>query len=425
MFVARSAARVRLARIAFLLLGLAPAAGLVAWAAHRRSDAHRAGIERRWQEAVGLPLTVGRVEHPRPGVVRGRDCVLPATPDRPAILLPLVEVESSADEDRIRVDRFACDTAAAAALTALARTWLADDVRFRRTCIVDVADFSWSTAAASSVDALPSPAVPLRVECVAGPAGRALRVVRRGTTEDELRVVREPASDAGGDTAFQALTITATCGEPIPLAVLAVAAGAGVQAATAAGTATVSGTLEATRGDAGWAGQARGRVAGVDLATAADAVGGRATGSAAVDVTRLAWSGGRVSDALFECLAGPGSLDGRLFDRIVLALGARPGPAAAPLPPGGERGFDAAGCIVGVGRHGVQVMPTPRLPAGLATWQGEVLLAPPPAPVPGDRIAWLLSTPGTAYGPAIGPGSWLISVLPAVTPPPNASGRQF
>jgi hypothetical protein len=107
MFVARSAARVRLARIAFLLLGLAPAAGLVAWAAHRRSDAHRAGIERRWQEAVGLPLTIGRVEHPRPGVVRGRDCVLPATPDRPAILLPLVEVESSADEDRIRVDRFA------------------------------------------------------------------------------------------------------------------------------------------------------------------------------------------------------------------------------------------------------------------------------------------------------------------------------
>jgi hypothetical protein len=70
-------------------------------------------------------------------------------------------------------------------------------------------------------------------------------------------------------------------------------------------------------------------------------------------------------------------------------------------------------------------MPTTRLPAGLATWQGEVLLAPPPAPVPGDRLAWLLSTPGTAYGPAIGPGSWLISVLPAATPPPSASGRQF
>jgi hypothetical protein len=422
MFVARSAARVRLARITFLLLGLAPAAALVAWAVHRRSDAHRAAIERRWQEAVGLPLTVGRVEHPRPGVIRGRECVLPATPDRPAIPLPLVEVESSADEDRIRVDRFACDAAAAAAFTALARTWLADDVRFRRTCIVEVADFSWSDAAATPADALPSAPAPLRVECVAGPGGRALRVVRRGGG-DELRIVREPA--AATDAAFQTITITASCSEPIPLAVLAVAAGAGLQAATASGAATVSGTLEATHGSEGWEGQARGRIAGIDLAAAATAVGGRATGSATIDVTRLAWSGGRVTDALFECLAGAGSLDGRLFDRIVLALGARPGPAASPLPPGGDRDFDAAGCIVGVGPHGVQVMPATRLPSGLATRQGDVLLAPPATPVPGDRIAWLLSTPGTTYGPAIGPGSWLISVLPAAAPPPNGSGRQF
>lgn len=424
MFVARSAARVRLVRIAFLLLGLAPAAGLAAWAAHRRSDAHRAALERRWQEAIGLPLAVGRVEHPRPGVVRVCDCVLPATEDRPAIPLPRIEVESSADEDRIRIDRFACDTTAAAALATLARSWLADDVRFRRTCIVEVADFSWR-GAERPADALPAPAVPLRVECVAGPVGRALRVVRRGTSEDELRVVRQPRPDASGEAAIQAVTITATVNDPIPLAVLAVAAGAGLQAATSSGVATVSGTLEATRGEQGWAGQARGSIVGIDLATAATAVGGQATGSASVDVTRLAWSGGRVTDALFECAAGVGSLDGRLFDRIVLALGARPGPAAAPLPPGGERGFDAAGCIVGVGPHGVQVLPSTRLPAGLATSQGDVLLAAPAAPVPGDRIAWLLSMPGTAYGPALGPGSWLISVLPAAPPPPAGSGRQF
>jgi hypothetical protein len=425
MFVARSAARVRLARVAFLLLGLAPAAALVVWAVHRQGDAHRAAIERRWQEAVGLPLTIGRVEHPRPGVVRGWDCVLPATEDRPAIGLPLVELESSADEDRIRIERFACDTAAATALVSLARTWLADDVRFRRTCIVEVADFSWSGVTPPPADTPPLPAVPLRVECVAGPVGRALRVVRRGTVADELRIVREPAADATGDAAVQAVTITASCSEPIPLAVLAVAAGAGLHAATASGAATVSGTLEATRSDDGWAGQARGRIAGIDLAAAASAVGGRATGAAEVDVTRLTWSGGRVTDALFECAAGTGSLDGRLFDRIVLALGARPGPAATPLPPGGARGFDAAGCIVGVGPHGVQVMPATRLPAGLAIWQGDVLLAPPAAPVPGDRIAWLLSTPGTTYGPAIGPGSWLISVLPAAAPPPDGSGQQF
>ncbi|MFM8415173.1 MAG: hypothetical protein ACKOCX_10660, partial [Planctomycetota bacterium] len=124
--------------------------------------------------------------------------------------------------------------------------------------------------------------------------------------------------------------------------------------------------------------------------------------------------------------AGAGAIDGRLFDRIVLALAARPGPAARPLPPGGERSFDAAACMVAVGPHGVQVMPTPRLPAGLAVQGGELLLVAPQAPAPADRVAWMLSAPGTAYAPAAGPGSWLISVLPDGTSPPQAgSGRQF
>jgi hypothetical protein len=428
MFVARSATRVRLARVAFVLLGLAPTAGLVAWAVHRRSDAHRAAIERRWQEAVGLPLSVDRVEHPRPGVIRGRDCILPAADGRPAVELSLIEVESSADEDRIRIGRFTCDATAATVLAALGREWLADEVRFRRTCIVEVADFSWGMAA-TPADAIASPATLLRVECVVRSDGRAVRIVRRGQAEDELRIVRgspaTPGPESGPDTAAPTLTITAACSEPVPLAVLAVASGADLPAAAACGSAMVNGTLEATRTGAGWAGSARGGIAGIDLAAAAAAVGGRAAGTAAIDVTRLAWSNGRVTDALFECVAGAGGLDGRLFDRIVLALGARPGPAATPMPPGGERGFDAAACIVGVGPHGVQVLPTTRLPAGLATWRGDVLLAPPAAPVPGDRIAWMLSAPGTAYGPAIGPGSWLISVLPDSSPQPSDSGRQF
>lgn len=397
----------------------------MAWAVHRRSDGHRAAIERRWQEAVGLPLAVGRVEHPRPGVIRGLDCVLPAAEGRPAIAVPLVEVESSADEDRIRIGRFACDATAAAVLAALGREWLADEVRFRRTCLIEVADFSWAKLSPPS----DTPAAPLRVECVVRPDGRAVRIVRRGQADDELRIVRgSPAAtgpESGAGAGAQAFTITAACSEPVPLAVLAVASGAGLPAAAACGSATVTGTLEATRTGAGWAGSARGDIADIDLAAAAAAVGGRATGTATIDVTRLVWSGGRVTDALFECIAGAGSLDGRLFDRIVLALGARPGPAATPIPPGGERGFDAAACIVGVGPHGVQVLPTTRLPAGLATRRGDVLLAPPAAPVPGDRIAWMLSAPGTTYGPAIGPGSWLISVLPAPSPQPSDSGRQF
>lgn len=434
MFVARSAARVRLARLAFLVVGLAPAAGLVAWAVHRRSGAHRAAVERRWQEAIGLPLVVGAVEHPRPGVLRGRECRLPAADGGPPIQLPLVEVESSADEDRIRVPTFTCDAAAATVIAALAREWLGDEVRFRRTCIVEVADFTWSPLAPPAADGLAPPPAPLRIECVARPGTRALRLVRqRGATADEVRIVRGPpgdgyvAGDEGGRASAPAtITVEARCESPLPLLALVVAAGGGLDAAGACGAAVVTGTLEASLDSSGWNGSARGRIDGIDLAAVAEAVGGRAGGRATVDITRLEWRGGRVAAALLECAAGAGAIDGRLFDRIVLALAARPGPAARPLTPGAERSFDAAACIVAVGPHGVQVMANPRLPAGLAVAGGELLLAAPQAAVPADRVAWMLSAPGTAYAPAAGPGSWLISVLPdGATPAQPESGRQF
>ena len=433
MFVARSAARVRLARLAFLVLGLAPAAGLVAWAIHRRSDAHRAAVERRWQEAIGLPLVVGAVEHPRPGVVRGRECRLPAGDGRPPIEVPLVELESSADEDRIRVPSFTCDAAAAAVIVALAREWLGDEVRFRRTCIVEVADFTWSGPAPPAADGLPPPPEPLRIECVARPGTRALRLVRQtAAATDEVRIVRGPrggadaAAPGDAEPGAATITVTANCQSPLPLVALVVAAGGGADSTVACGSARVTGTLDASLGASGWSGSARGRIDGIDLATVAQAVGGRAGGAATVEVTRLDWREGRIAAALLECAAGPGAIDGRLFDRIVLALAARPGPAARPLPPGGERSFDAAACLVAVGPHGVQVMPSTRLPAGLAEDRGELLLAAPEAAAPADRVAWMLSSPGTAYAPAAGPGSWLISVLPdGTSPQPAAGGRQF
>ncbi len=439
MFVARSTARVRFARLAFLLLGLAPTAGLVAWAVHRRSDAHRAAVEQRWREALGIPLSIRGVEHPRPGVIRGRGCVRPTAAGRPAVELPLVEVESSGDEDRIRIGRFTCDAATAATFAGLARQWLADEVRFRRTCIIEVADFGWAAAPPSpDADGLEPPASPLRIECVARPGTRALRMVRRaGQTADEVRIVRsgavvapdidrsdEPVS-AEQEPAGASISVTADCQQPVPLAAVIVAVGGGLEAAGACGTATITGALEATCDTRGWGGTARGRITDIDLESAAAAIGGRARGRATADVTRLVWEAGRVSEALVECAAGQGAIDGRLFDRIVLALAARPGPAARPLPPGGERPFDEAACLVGVGQHGVQVMPAPRLPGGLAVSGGELLLSAPPTAVPGDRIAWMLSAPGTAYAPAIGPGSWLMSVLPPATAPAGGSGRQF
>jgi len=426
MFIARSAARVRLARLGFLLLCLGPTAGLTAWAVHRRSEAHRAGLEQRWQEILGVPLTVTAVDHPRPGVIRLEGVSLPAADGGATLRLPLVELESSANEDRLRVPRINGDAAAAAVLTGLARDWLVDDLRFRRTCIIEVADFAWEGTPAASLEQAagptPSPAT-LRIECVARPEARALRIVHRAQATNEVRIVRGPRPDAGSEAGQPSITISATCSQPVPLDVVAVAAGLPLPWSAACRDALVTGTLSADWTAAGWSGSARGSIRQLSLEAAAAAVGGRASGIADVNVSKLIWTNDRLSDGLFECTAGPGSVGGRLFDRFVMALGARPGSAARPLPPGGERPFDLLACLVALGPHGVQILPTSRMPAAIAAHDREPLLLPPPSAAPNDRVAWLLSAPGTTFGPAAGPGAWLISVLPNASEAPPKEGN--
>ena len=58
MFIARSRARIRAARMVFLLAGAVPVAAFVAWAAYLHSDSHRTAVERQWQDATGLPLSI-------------------------------------------------------------------------------------------------------------------------------------------------------------------------------------------------------------------------------------------------------------------------------------------------------------------------------------------------------------------------------
>ena len=426
MFVARSTARIRRARLVFLAAGLAPTLALLAWATYLHSGSHRAAVERRWQEAVGVPLSVGSVEYPRPGVIRARGCVVLAADDRPSIELPLLEIESSADEDRLRIARLGADTGTAAVAVDLARRWLDDAVRFRRAFIIEVADFSWAEPTGlPDADATAASAVPLRVECVAIDGSRAIRIVRRGPSVDEVRIVKHPAADRGSAVHFE---IDATCVEPVPLSLIMRATGGGSRGPTTGkADAQVTGTLHAALTSSGWEGLASGRITGLDLAPAAAALGDRAEGTATVDISRLAWAEGRVSDALVECITTGGRIDRRLFDRVVLALAARPGPAAARVGPAEMLEFDAAACIVAVGPHGVQVQPNAKLPAGLATSRGEVLLAPPSGAVTADRVAWLFSSPGTTYGPTAGPGAWLMSVLPSSAPQPAATddGKRF
>ncbi len=433
MFIERSAGRIRFARTAFLLVCLLPCAAIAGWAVHLRSAAHREAVRSRWQQVVGLPLVIGAVEHPRPGMVRATRCaVLTPTGER-ALEIPAIELESALGEDRLRVGMVRVDAAAATLLGELAREWLRRDARHLRNCVIEVGDFGWSGGPHEAADAESRPPAGVRVECVAQGGSRAVRIVRRGEAEEQLRVVRTVVEENG--RAVEGIEVEARWTEAVPLPILASLAGCAADAVDAAGPAAVaSGEVAAVLGAAGWTGTARGRVEGVDLARSTSVIQARAAGRAAVVIDRLAWRDGRLEDLVAECSIGAGWIESGLFDRLVIALGCRPGPAAPAAGP--VRSFDAAGCVLRL-EGGRLVMTAPStIAGGIAVAGGVIVLQPPAAGIPFDRLAWMLSPPAAPFVPAGGPGGWLMSILPpagrgdtgnkrASNPPSGGGMRDF
>ena len=417
MFVARSAARIARARAAFVLLALVPCLGLGAWAVHRRSEAHRNAVRLAWQRQLGLPLTVAAIDHPRPGVIRGRDCVVAATDGRPAMTLPLVEVETAATETRLRIDRLRCDAAGAAVLASVAGEWLERGARFDRNCVVEIADFAWDTPAGSGDD--PSA---LRIECVVQEGDRAVRIVRPTSSgsDDEVKILRRIDSNTAGDHGPESMAvrfeIDADCRRPLPFAILAACAGGTPLAGCDAGDeAVVTGTVHAAYDAAGWSGTASGVVDRVDLAACTAALAGGAAGEATIAVDDLRWSRSRLEACDIACTANRGRLEQRLLDALVGTLGCRPGTAYGPSD-GRGRAFDAAAWRLWIDHRGAELRATPGaasgLAGGLATVGGQSIVDPPPGGFPVDRLAWLLAPPGATFVPATGPGAWLMSILP-------------
>lgn len=409
MFIERSAGRIRAARILFLAAGLLPCVALGAWALHLRSAAHREAVRVRWQQVVGLPLTIGTLEHPRPGVVRAHGCGLAAATGGRVIVAATVEVESAVGEDRLRIDSVRVDAEAAAVIGDLAREWLRRDARHPRNCVIEVADFAWGEGRPEAAAADRAGPVALRVECVAQDGSRAVRVVRHAAVEDELRVVRTLADDDG--RLVERVTVDASCSDPVPLAILAAVVGWGPESVAAAGpTATARGEIAARLEGDGWSGSVRGRIDHVDLRACAAAVGSRGAGEAGVAVDRLSWRAGRLEDVAAECVAGPGWIDAALLDRMVIALGCKPGAAATSGEP--VRAFDAAGVVLSLDGSRLVMRGPPSIAGAVAVRDTVPVLAPPSAAVPFERLAWMLSPPAASFVPAAGPGAWLMSILP-------------
>lgn len=413
MFIPRSARRIRFARTAFVLGGLLPCAAVVGWAVHRHSAAHRDAVRGRWEQAVGLPIQVASVEHPLPGVVRARGCTLASADGRPVLELAGVDVETSPTEVRVGIAALACDPAAAGVLAGLAEEWLLRGARFRRDVVIDVGDLAW-VVRGSGGHVERFAVGPVRIECVAQGADRAVRVVRRAAESgvDEVRVVRS-AADGDPTVAAEHLDVEAALATPLPYAVMAAILGSGPVATLPVGpSATVAGRLTASRAAGRWAGTARGRVEGVDLAACTAALPAGATGTMDVAVRSIEWRDGRLAAADVGCTAAAGRVDRRLLDALVAAIGCRAG--AAYVGAGDrESPFDALGCTLRISGRGVELTGDDRWGGSIAVAAGRPLLDPPHGVVPVERLAWLLAPPGAVYVPSSGAGTWLMSILPS------------
>jgi hypothetical protein len=400
MFIERSARRIRFARAVFVLAGLVPCLGLAAWAVHLRSAGHREQVRREWQRGIGIPLAVEAVRHPRPGVVRAVGCRLTA-PDGGVVTLPEVEVETTAAEVRLRLGRFVCDPPAARLLGGLLRDWLDRDALYPRDCVVEVADFAWTTRPTASVSGL-------RLECVSRAGDRAVRAVRQGGPEGprgEVRVVRAAAAQGPAGR----IEVDGEWTEPVPLAIAAAILGLET---SVIGDATVAGEVRASREDGRWSGTAAGRLEKLALERCTERLQARATGDVTAVVRRLVWAGGRIREAEIECAVGRGRVEQRLLDGLVNTVGCRPGAAHRTLSGASERSFDAAGCVLRIDPRGVELVSGVNLGGAIVVAEGLSIVEPPVGVLPAERLAWLLAPPGAVFVPSAGPGAWLLDVMP-------------
>jgi len=452
MFIEQSAGRVRLARTLFVLAGLLPFAALVAWAVLRHSDWHLQILRREGEQVLGLPLEIGSVEHLTPGAIRLRSCCLRSPSGETLVAIPLVDVELTPTEVRLRLPRFECTPQEARTLAAIARAWLQEPVRFSRAWVIDVDEFSFhsgSPLARAQQVRLPSGeslAEPrrsgLHIECVAAGETRAVRLRRDQNSTDEVRVIstllpkvsqhyagsedkssenfvlQEPVSgsqmEAEKDSGSERLEISGAIQEPLPLPILTALMGPalGNRFASLSPQAEVRGSMEAVFTEGQWHGAASGEVQRIDLAAATLFLPYRVTGQASLAIPCLAWEGSRLKECQLEWVVGSGQMSMSLLDACVVTLGCRAGVAYRSLSQQAMRDFDSMACCVRIDPHGLEVRAAPDRSGSLLKSQGLSLLDEPSRTVATEKVAWIFSAPGTVTVPASEMSAWLISVLP-------------
>lgn len=418
MFIERSWARIRAVRLAFLLLGVLPCAGLGAWALLRHSPSHRAAMEERWSRGVGLPVRIGRIEHVRPGAVRARDVEVALPGGDPPVRLPTVELEWSAAELRVRLGSLEVEPGVVRAAAGLARDWLVQPARFPCDCVVEVATCGSAGRSAAAIAGAAVATGGLRVECVAAHGSRAVRVIRNGPTatgDDEIRAV---ADGSAGDSGLQ---VSGRIGGAIPWPIVAAAAGLDERAIPLGAEAGLSGTFALTVNGGRVDGSASGICERIDAATATSGLADGLTGLVTLEVGNVLLRAGRIATLEAAVAVSRGRCGQRLLDALVATLGCRPGPAFRTLDREPSRAFDEARIRILIDESGL----TLRGPSGRPTLvevQGLSILDEPGRGVPLERVAWLVSPASAPAVPASAATARLLEFLPLGTPAGHQTG---
>jgi len=399
MFIEQSVARRRVVRSAFVLGVVLPCALLVAAAWWRHSTGYRVALAAEVGRHLGVPVAIGAVAHPRPGVLRLSGVSVGGPPGGGRLALEELEVEMAGNEVRLRVPRLECSPASARLLAEFADEWLTRPARFPQAWVVDVAEVTW----ALDDGRRPAGGGGWHAECAAADAARGLWLRREPRSAEEVRVRVEA----------DAVVAEGRIENPVPVPILAALLGNGAAWAGPLGPqALVRGQATASRAAsaAGWSGSLAGVIERVDLA-ALSAAGPRGLGGeATVEVERLQFERGRLETADVALVARAGTISQELLDGIVANLGCRPGPAYRAI--GGEtlRRFDEIACRFLVAGPALTIRPAQG--DGLIRAQGLQVLEPPVGPLPVSRVAWLVSPVGNPAVPASAVSAWLISVLP-------------
>ncbi len=400
MFVAWQAERTRMVRRLFIAACLVPCAAVAGWAAWRHGAGHRDGLRTSLEEALGTGLSIGRVEHLRPGCVRLERVAVQDDRGRTVLRLDAAELEWSAGEVRFRVPALDLDPAVAAIAAGAARDWLAEPRRFPRDVVVEIGEILSPPP--------PGPADPaprgLRVECVAAPTGRAVRVRTEPEGGDGL-VVQAFAGHDGEPSRVETHGV-AVASLPIEVAA-ALLDWPELPEATGPG-ATLSGTLATTIADGRLAGTFAGVLDRVDLAACTRRLPFRAEGGVRVAIEGCRVEDGRLAELRATVTGSAGAVERTALEALAGALGARPG-AAWPTRTA-TASFDLLRARIDLDADGLRVSGVGN--GAIVSRNGAAILEAPPNAVPVDRIAWALSPPAAAQVPATAVTGWLLSVLP-------------